>query len=298
MPLAPLPPWLNINQSENVTRAAQVGGELGADARRMDMQGGQFQQEMGLRLSSLAQEAEQQRMVQGLKLQEMGQQHQQFQAQLAQSAKQLQMEQERAQMQDQESKMRMNLEWTAAAKKFQAQQQYQQIYQQLVDSGMEPDKAAMQATMQVGPSSLGDTGSGTAGMWRAATQAQQSAKVPKEFGEITTETLPDGTKVSGQYDRSGQFHAVGQQNQVIDERQAAAAAALEQRKMQSLLASRDRAMANLDKAFTPESIKSAKAILDRVEKQIKALLNGDEGGDSGEGSVESSDKDPLGLFTK
>jgi hypothetical protein len=307
--MAELPPWLNINPTENLIRSAQLGSDIGAKSREMGDQEGQFQQDFALRsaqqnnesqmrLATLTQAAQQQKQETNLRLMAMGQQHQQFTAQLQQSAQQLQLEQEKAAAQDQESKMRLNMEWTQAAKKYQAQQQYAQIYQKLVDSGVDPDKAAMQATMQVGPSALGDSGTGTAGLWRAAQTAQQ-ASAPAT-STLTPARTPDGATIPNVFvDSKGAIHDMNRDTtyaQSVSDRSTSTADAEKAKALNTLYASRDRAQANLNKAFTPDAIKTAQAIVDGLNKKIDALEGGGTGGFDDTGTTNL--KDPLGLFTK
>jgi hypothetical protein len=89
-------------------------------------------------------------------------------------------EAQRANVEGEVAKQKASLEYQDAAQKFAAQQRYQKTYQQLVAGGATPEDAAMQATLTVGPSSMGsgDTTTGIAQMMRTG---QMMAAVPKPF---------------------------------------------------------------------------------------------------------------------
>ena len=293
MAIAPVPPWLDINPTENFLKSAQVGGDLGARAEDQKIQVGQFQQSMAQKQNEMQQAFQQQQQEQQLKVKALAQQHQE-------TAQQLQLETQKAAAQDQEAKMRMNLEWTTAAKTFQAQQQYQQVYQQLVDSGVDPDKAAMQATMQVGPTALGQNSGSTAGLWRAATEAQK-ASLPQnpDVQQVTS----GGVALPGIYmnmNSKGGFLDLRKDN-IAQENADARANAGDDKSISDM----EKQIASYDSTLLKTNQFSNKREVARLVMARQALAQSlkDAGGpdytdSSPNGGGSGGDKDPLGLFTQ
>jgi hypothetical protein len=123
--MAFLPPWISVNPSDFVG-AAERGAQTGLSSRSET-------DDTNLRRQQLAQSASEEAARMGLASQQAG------------------VEAQRSAVENEVAKQRSQLEWQDAAQRFGAQQKYQSAYQQLVNSGVSPEDAAMQAALTVGP---------------------------------------------------------------------------------------------------------------------------------------------------
>lgn len=125
MALGTIPPWLDVNPS-SFTQAAEGGARLGLEAKSQADQQAQEQQRIGLQAQAQRQ-------------------------QIGQSQAQLALETERQAAAQAEAQQRLQLETQAAARKFQAQQ----AYQQAIASGQDPVQAMLIHGPQMGESLAG-----------------------------------------------------------------------------------------------------------------------------------------------
>ena len=165
MALGTIPPWLDVNPS-SFTQAAEGGARLGLEAKSQADQQAQEQQRIGLQAQAQRQ-------------------------QIGQSQAQLALETERQAAAQAEAQQRLQLETQAAARKFQAQQGYQQAIQQ----GADP----IHAMMQFGPL-MGESMAGLGPLSLSQTRMQQASIPPQPVNG------PDGSVIGQTY--GGKFYPV------------------------------------------------------------------------------------------
>lgn len=182
---ATLPPWLNINPTENLIQSAQLGAGMGEKYRAQSDEETKMRNDLGVEMARIGAERE----ATQARVGEAAQAHQMATANL-------QLESQKAQIGEQEAKMKMNMAAEVAGRKYQAQQAYQQAYQQNIAQGMSPDDAGRAAALSVGPWAV--SGTGEAGLWsRPKTATSTNAQVPEGYSEWNGKLYPSKATLPG-----------------------------------------------------------------------------------------------------
>lgn len=149
----PIPPWLSrdYNPAEKFVQGMQLGASIGQERNKLNQQAATTQMEAQVKSDQSARNA----------LLE----QQQNEVQAAYHQQQIDLQQKELEQKQQ----KVQLETQDAARTFQAQQEYKQSSQALIDQGVDPEEAYLRSAMRVGPM-MGITGPAMASMGKTLSE--------------------------------------------------------------------------------------------------------------------------------